>query len=68
MYINIHGKILGGIPEMFVLCRFLKILMVSDKTIHKAFKNHKTLFIINFNPLDIFLDICSLFTKSIHWL
>ena len=28
---------------MLVLCNFLKILMVSDKTIHKAFITHVTL-------------------------
>ena len=26
----------------FFVCNFLKILMVSDKTIHKAFRIHKT--------------------------
>ena len=30
-------------PEMFVLCSFLRKLMVSDKKIHKAFKTHTTL-------------------------
>ena len=31
--------------------KFLKILMVSDKTIHKAFRIHKT---IKQNPYEIF--------------
>ena len=46
MYINLcHGKILArqGIPKMLVLCNFLKILMVSDKIIQRAFRIHKTL-------------------------
>ena len=33
----------GGIPKMLVLCNFLKILMVSDKMLHKAFRTHTTL-------------------------
>ena len=40
MYITLMVNILGGIPKMFVFCKFLKILMVSDKTIHKAFRTH----------------------------
>ena len=40
MYILLYGQILGGIPKMLVLCNFLEILMVSDKTIHKAFWSH----------------------------
>ena len=39
-YVHIFGEILGGIPIFFFL---IKILMVSDKTIHKAFRAHKTL-------------------------
>ena len=27
--------------KMFVFCKFLKIFMISDKTIYKAFKIHK---------------------------
>ena len=37
---------LGGIPKMLVLCSFLKILMVSDEMIHRAFRTHKQ------NPLE----------------
>ena len=29
---------------MLVLCNFLKILMVSDKTIHRPFRTHTTLY------------------------
>ena len=36
-------KFLGGVLNFFIFCKFLKILMVSDKTIHKAFRIHKTL-------------------------
>ena len=39
----LYGNILGGIQTMLVFCNFLKILMVSDKTIHKAFRSHETL-------------------------
>ena len=39
----LYGKISGGIPKNLVLCNFLKILMVSDKTIHKAFRTPTTL-------------------------
>ena len=39
-----YGRIFGGIPKMFVFWKFLKILMVSDKSIHKAFRIHKTLY------------------------
>ena len=44
MYINIYiyGKILGGILTIVCCCcKFLKIWMVSYKTIHKAFRFHK---------------------------
>ena len=33
------GKIFGGIPKILVLCNILKMLMVSDKMFHRAFKN-----------------------------
>ena len=33
----------GGGGQKFVLCKFLKILMVSEKKIHKAFRVHETL-------------------------
>ena len=39
------------------VCKFLKILMVSDKTIHKAFRIHKTL---QGNPLEKFYIICTI--------
>ena len=40
---NFMVKNFGGIPKMLVLCNFLKILMVSDKMIHRAFRTHTTL-------------------------
>ena len=43
MYITLDGNFFGGIPKMLVLCNFLKILMVSDKTIHRSFRSHATL-------------------------
>ena len=49
-----------GHPNFFV-CKFLKILMVSDKTIHKAFTIHKSS--MKQNPLSKF--IFSVFTKMI---
>ena len=42
MYINIWSNSRGH-PKNFVLCKFLKILMVSDETICKAFRIRKTL-------------------------
>ena len=33
----------GGIPKIFVLCNFLKMLMVLDKTMHRAFSTHTIL-------------------------
>ena len=36
------GKIFGGILKMLVLCNFLKMLVVSDKTIHNAFRTRTT--------------------------
>ena len=42
-HVQLYGKIFRGIPKMLVLCNFLKIFMVSDKTIHKAFRTHTTL-------------------------
>ena len=44
MYINI-GKHFRGHPEKIVLWNFLKILMVSDEMIHRAFRTHTTLLI-----------------------
>ena len=38
VYIYTYGKILGG-PDFFLCVQILKILTVSDKTIHRAFKN-----------------------------
>ena len=58
MYIN--AKVIfflgggGGILNIIVLCNFLKILMGSDKMIHKVFKTHKTLY--KQNPLDNFFS------------
>ena len=52
-------NILGGMG-----CHFLKLLMVSDKTIHKAFRLHKTA--INKTHKNLFSF--SLFTQTIHWL
>ena len=47
MYINLQSymycKIFRGIPKVLVLCNFLKILMVSDKMIYKAFRTHNIL-------------------------
>ena len=40
MYITL---IFGGIPKLLVSCNFLQILMVSDKTIHRAFSTHTSL-------------------------
>ena len=40
---SIYGNIFGGIPKILVLYNFLKILMVSDKMIHGAFRTHTTL-------------------------
>ena len=40
---QLYGKIFGGIPKMLVLCNFLKILLVSDKIIHRGFRTHATL-------------------------
>ena len=44
-YVHVHNSMVDftGIPKMLVLCNFHKILMVSDKTIHKAFRTHATL-------------------------
>ena len=43
---------------------FLKIMMVSDKTIHRTFSTHTTLLT---KPIREFFSF-SLFTKTIHWL
>ena len=40
---QVYGKILGGIPKMLVLYNLLKIMMVSDKTIRRAFRTHEHL-------------------------
>ena len=39
-YVHNYGKIFGGILNTLILCNFLKTVMVSDKTIHKAFRTH----------------------------
>ena len=38
MYIHVNLHRILGHPRNFCVCTFLKILMVSDKTIHKAFR------------------------------
>ena len=53
MYLNLWQNS-GGHPEMLVFCKFLKILMVSDKTIHKAFRIHKMLLENPFREISIF--------------
>ena len=40
---KLYGKLFDGIPKILVLCNFLKVLLVSHKTIHKAFRTHTTL-------------------------
>ena len=40
MCINLW-KHFRGHPEMLIFCNFLKILMVSGKTIHRAFRINK---------------------------
>ena len=40
---NSYGKNFRGIPKILVLCNFLKILIVSDKMIHRAFRTRATL-------------------------
>ena len=42
MYINLDGKILGSPPTLNFLfvCKFLEILIVSDKTFHYSFLKH----------------------------
>ena len=42
MYINLWSNFQGH-PENVIFTNMLKILMVSDKTIPKAFRIHKTL-------------------------
>ena len=44
MYIHLWYNYRGGGAINLVSCKFLKILMVSDKIIHKAFRLHKTLY------------------------
>ena len=44
-----------GHPKMLVLCNFLKILIVLDKTIHKAFRKQ--------NQLEIFFLIFTIYQK-----
>ena len=47
---KLYGSIFGASPKMLVLCNFIRKLMVSDKTIHRAFRTHTTL--RKQNPLD----------------
>ena len=42
MFTQTYGKIMEGAQNM-TISHFLTMLMVSDKTIHKAFRIHKTL-------------------------
>ena len=66
MNINLNGKIVRCIP---FLCKFLIILMVSDKTIQKAFRINKTLF--KYNPIENFssFTIYPNYTlTSTHWI
>ena len=51
MYINLWWNFRGH-PKFFFFFNFLKIWMVSDKTIHRAFGIHKTLVFIKQNPLE----------------
>ena len=55
MYIK-YGKIFIPPPPqiLFFPFKFFYLLMVSDKTIHKAFRNHKTL---NSKQLNPFMEI-----------
>ena len=41
---KLYGKIFRGVPKFLVLYNFLKIFMVSDKTIHKAIRTRATLY------------------------
>ena len=44
MYVNtLDGKILGASQKCYFL-QIFKILVVSDKTIHRAFRIHNTLY------------------------
>ena len=40
---NSMVKKFGGIPKMLALSNFFKLLIVSDKMIHKAFNTHTAL-------------------------
>ena len=42
-YVHNYGKVFLGIPKRWVFCNFLKTLMVLDKTIHEACRNHTIL-------------------------
>ena len=60
-----YGKIREGTPKMIDFWKFLKIYIVSDKSIHMAFRFHKTLSI---KPIREFNFLFQLFTNNIHWL
>ena len=64
MYVhNSMGDFSGGIPNILVLCNFLRKLTVSDKKIHRAFRTHTTLLISKTHQRNFsFLP----FTKPIH--
>ena len=66
IHVHVHKlvKFLGASQQQ-KNCKFHQIFIVSDKTTHKAFIIHKTLF--QTKPIgDFFLS--SLFTKTILWL
>ena len=58
---NTYSKILVATTKKFFFCNFLKILMVSGKTIHKDLRIHKILY--KQNQLGIFF--ISLFNKTV---
>ena len=69
MYINLWSNYRGHSEKCgFFVFLFIKIWMwmVSDKTILKTFRIHKTIF--KEKPLEIYFILFSLFTKTIHLL
>ena len=47
LYINIWQNSPGPPEKNLVSCKLLKIWMISDRTVHKAFRIHNILFFIN---------------------
>ena len=43
LYINLWQNSQGLSKNVIIFCKFLKIIIVLDKTIHKAFRIHKPL-------------------------